>query len=70
MPEVEEPYWDIERILRWRKIKKKKKIIKEYLVLWKGFPVSEASWVTQDQFINPELLQQFLQEDKPIEEKL
>ena len=51
-------------------MKRNKKILKEYLVLWKGFPVSEASWVIQDQFIRPELLRQFLQEDKPVEEKL
>ena len=70
IPEVEEPYWEIERILRWRKIKRNKKIQKEYLVLWKGFPVSEASWVVQDQFIRPELLQNFIQDDKPVEEKL
>ena len=70
VPEVEEPYWEIERILRWRKIKRNKKIQKEYLVLWKGFPVSEASWVVQDQFIRPELLQEFIQDDKPMEEKL
>ena len=44
-PEAEEPYWEIERILRWRKVKRNKKIIKEYLVLWRGFPVSEATWI-------------------------
>ena len=27
-PDVEEPYWEIEKILRWRKIKRNKKIIK------------------------------------------
>ena len=27
-PEVEEPYYEIEKILRWRKIKRGKKIIK------------------------------------------
>ena len=70
IPEIEEPYWEIEKILRWRKIKMNKKIIKQYLVLWRGFPVSEATWITQDQFIRPELLQQFLNEDKPNEEKL
>ena len=70
IPDVEEPYWEIETILRWWKIKKIKKILKEYLVLWKGFPVSEASWINKDQFIRPELHQEFVQEDKPIEEKL
>ena len=70
IPEIEEPFWEIEKILRWRKVKINKKIIKQYLVLWHGFPVNEASWITQDQFIRPELLRKFIQEDKPVEEKL
>ena len=69
-PEIEEPFWEVEKILRWRKVKMNKKIIKQYLVLWRGFPVEEATWITQDQFIRPELLRQFIQDDKPIEEKL
>ena len=69
-PEVEEPYYDIERILRWRKIKRNKKIIKEYLVLWKEYPVEEATWVTPEQFVRPELLQPFIREDQPVEERL
>ena len=47
-----------------------KKNIKQYLVLWRGFPVEEATWITQDQFIKPELLQKFIQDDKPVEDKL
>ena len=43
VPEVEEPYYEIEKILRWRKIKRNKKLFKEYLVLWKGYPITEAS---------------------------
>ena len=52
-PEIEKPFYEIERILRWRKIKRNKKDIKEYLTLWKNYPVEEASgskplsWVTQ-----------------------
>ena len=69
-PEVEQPYWEIEKTLRWRKIKRNKKIMKEYLALWKGFPIEEATWITPEQLITPELLQQFIQEDKPVEEKL
>ena len=70
IPDVEEPYWEVEKILRWRKVKRGRKIVKEYLVLWKGFPASEASWVSIEQFIRPELLHTFIQEDKPLEEKL
>ena len=69
-PEIEEPYWEIEKIVRWQEVKKNKKIIKEYLILWKGFPAEEATWITPEQLIRPELLQQFLREDKPVEEKL
>ena len=47
-----------------------KKIIKQYLVLWRGFPVNEATWITSEQFIRPDLLQKFIEEDKPIEDKL
>ena len=68
--EIEEPYWEVERILRWRKIKRKNKIIKEYLVLWKGFPIDEASWILPEQFVQPGLLQQFIEDDKPEEQKL
>ena len=70
IPDIEEPYWEIEKILRWRKVKRGRKILKEYLVVWKGFPISEASWVTREQFSQPDLLQRFLDEDNPIEEKL
>ena len=41
--ELEEPYYEIEKILRWRKVKRGRKTLKEYLVLWKGCKVTEAS---------------------------
>ena len=69
-PEIDEPYWEIEKILRWRKVRKGNKIQKEYLVLWKGFPVDDASWVIKEQFIQPQLLDKFITDDKPEEEKL
>ena len=43
--EIEEPYYEIEKILLWRKVKRGRRILKEYLVLWKGYPVTEASWI-------------------------
>ena len=70
VPDVEEPYYEIERILRWRKVKRNKKILKEYLVLWKGYPIEEASWVQAGQFSHPGQLRNYLEEDNPQEEKV
>ena len=41
--ELEEPYYEIEKILQWRKVKRGRRILKEYLVLWKGYPIAKAS---------------------------
>ena len=70
VPEVDEPYYEIERILRWRKVKRKNKIIKQYLVLWRGYPVEDAMWIEADQFSYPGQLQEYLREDHPQEEKI
>ena len=69
-PEVEEPYYEIERILRWRKVKQGNKIIKQYLVLWHGYPIEDAMWIEANQLSYPEQLQDYLREDKPQEEKI
>ena len=69
-PEVEEPYYEIEKILRWRKVKRNKKIIKEYVVLWKNFPVEETSWIQSNQFSHPAQLQDYIKEDQPQEQKV
>ena len=70
VPDVEETYYEIEKILWWQKIKINEKIIKQYLVLWRGYPVEEASWVQASQFSHPEQLQDYLKEDNPDEEKI
>ena len=49
VPDVEEPYYEIEKILHWRKVKRKNKILKEYLVLWRGYPVEDAMWIQAQQ---------------------
>ena len=70
VPNIEEPYYESEKILRWRKIKRNKKIIKEYLILSKGHPVEEASWVQASQFSHPAQVKDYLKEDNPEEEKV
>ena len=68
--ELEEPYYEIEKILQWRKVKRGRKVLKEYLVLWKGYPIAEASWIPAEQFSHPDQLQQYLEDDQPLEEKI
>ena len=70
VPEVEEPYYEIERILRWHKVKRKNKILKEYLVLWKGYPVEDAMWVQSSQFSYYNQLQEFLKKINPRKKRL
>ena len=70
VPEIEEPYYEIEKIFRWRKVKRKNKIYKQYLVLWKAYPVEDAMWIEADQFSHPNQLQDYLKEDQPQEEKV
>ena len=53
VPEVEEPYYEIERILWWRTVKYGHKILKKYLVLLKGYPIEDATWVQAQQFSHP-----------------
>ena len=68
--EIEEPYYEIEKILRWTKVKRGTKILEEYLVLWKGYPIAEASWIQAEQFSHPDQLQQYLEDDQPLEERV
>ena len=70
VPDAEESYYDIERILLWRKVKHGRKFLKEYLILWKGYLVEEATWVQAGQFSNPKQLKNYLKEDNPQEQKV
>ena len=68
--EIEEPYYDIENILRWRKIKRGRRILKEHIVLWKGYRITEASWIQAEQFSHPDQLQQYLNDGQPLQERV
>ena len=53
-------------------MKRNKKIIKEFLVLWKNYPVEDAMWIQANQFSHPGQLgqlQTYMEEDQPQEEK-
>ena len=69
-PEVEEPYYQIEKLLRWRRIKRGRRTKTEYLVLWKDYPIEESQWVPAENFMRPTELRKYIEEDDPQEEKI
>lgn len=44
--------------------------MKEYIAMWKGYPVTEASWILAENFRRPEELQPYIEGDRPLEEKV
>ena len=63
--EVKEPYYKIEKLLRWKKLKRGRQMKKEYLVLWKNYPISEGQWIPAENFRRPSEQQKYIQEDEP-----
>ena len=62
-----EKRYEVEKILRWRK-KAGDSREKEYLVLWAGYPIEEATWEPKESFDDLKTLQENLKEDQPLEE--
>ena len=44
----DQPVYEIEKFLRWRYRKTRNRKTREFLVIWKGYPVEEASWIPED----------------------
>ena len=72
-PELEEPddqqKYEVERFLRWRERRVRNHTTKEYYVLWRGYPLEEASWVPEDNFEDKEQLRRDLEVDQPTREQ-
>ena len=71
-PEVElttEPMYQVDRILKWRKVKIGRKNTREFLITWKDVALDEAEWVAEANFEDHEELRNHIKEDKPREEK-
>ncbi len=66
-PEDDEPY-DVEKLLRWRWRGPSQRRVKEYLVLWTGWSIDDASLVPEENFDYPEELEKMVAHDRPIED--
>ena len=67
LEDINEPVYEVENILRWRNKKIKNKYIREFLVVWAGYPLEEATWEPEDSFPDKEALHKDL-ESGPISE--
>ena len=60
LPELQPPedvqHVETEKILRWRWVRKGRRLTKEHLVLWRGQPVDEMSWIAEADLLDPEIL--------------
>ena len=71
-PEVElttGPMYEVDRILKWRKVKVGRRRTREFLITWKDVALDEAEWVAEVDFEDRDELRRRIQEDKPREEK-
>lgn len=59
--QLENPEWEVERILKHKKLKDGP----QYLVLWKGYPITEATWEREVAFDNsPDILMDYKRRHK------
>ena len=63
---MNEPRYEVERILRWRKVGRTGK--KKYITLWTEYPIEEATWEPREHFDDHEALQRSIEADQPPKE--
>ena len=71
-PEVElttGPMYEVDRILKWRKLKVGRRRTREFLITWKDVALDEAEWVAEADFEDRDELRRRIQEDRPREAK-
>ena len=66
-PEDDEPY-EVEKLLRWRWAGPSGRRYKEYLVLWRGWSIDDASWTSAANFTYARELAKMVNRDKPAED--
>ena len=60
--------YEVEKLLRWRWSRPSGKRVKEYLVLWSGYSIDDASWIPATNFDYPEVLDDMVRRDQPVED--
>ena len=65
---ADSPAYDVERILRWRCKRSGRRTTREFYVVWRGCPISEASWIPETNFLDCRGLEELLATDQPLED--
>ena len=65
---LQEPVYQVERILKWRKVPGGRRGEKEVLVIWTGYPLEEAQWINEKNFTSPAGFRKQIKQDRPMEE--
>ena len=61
--------YEVERVLWWRERRMKNRTIREFLTVWIGFPLEDASWELEDNFSDKKQLQEDIDAGLIIEDK-
>ena len=67
--EEDDRSYEVERLLRWRWRGPSSRRHREYLVIWAGYSVDDASWTPASNFDYPEELQKMIERDNPVEDR-
>ena len=65
----DQPIYEVETILQWRKRKKGNKLIREFLVVWTGYPLEEVTWKPEGNFPDKISLQKNIESGRVPEVK-
>ena len=63
-----EPFYEVDKILKWRKPKVGRRMMKEYLVTWRGYLLEDAQWIPEANWRDPKILKTYIKQDEPTEE--
>ena len=62
------PVYNVERILRWRLVRRGWRRVREFLVTWEGFPLDEAEWIHEADLRDTERLEAQIRQHQPRED--
>ena len=58
--------YEIERLLRWRPVKVGNRTLREFLILYKGYGLDDATWEREDKIHPYSNVQIMVDQDKPV----